>query len=510
MTGENRYWRTGLTLVLWAASSVASAADSPLADAAEQKNGKNVRELLEKGVDVNQAQVDGMTALHWAAYHDDLELAKDLIGAGANVDAENRYFVTPLSLACTNGNGALVEVLLETGAGHNGLRNSRETPLMTAARTGKLGPVKALLNYGAEIELKDRKGQTALMWAAAEGHAEVVAALLEAHADFRKPLPSGFTPLFFAVREGRTDVVKMLLRAGIDVNATMQPAKGQQANTGISPLSLAVENGHFELALALVDAGADPNDQRSGFTALHMVTWVRKPNRGDSEDGNPPPRGSGNVSSLDFVKALAARGANVNEPLKKGASGRGVLKRTGATPFLLASMTADVPLMKLLLDLGADPLLPNADHCTPLMAAAGIGTIAPGEEAGTESESLEAIELLLKLDCDVNAVDDNGETAMHGAAYNSFPKVVALLAEKGARIDLWNRKNKYGWTPLMIAEGHRVGNFKPSAETVAAIHRVMLAAGVKPPAKPTPRVDGPDYVPAKAEKAEKAKTPTKK
>ncbi len=120
------------------------------------------------------------------------------------------------------------------------------------------------------------------------------------------------------------------------------------------------------------------------------------------------------------------------------------------------------------------------------MAAAGIGTLAPGEEAGTELEAIEAVKLALKLGADVNAVDDNGETAMHGAAYQSLPKVVQLLSEKGAKIEVWNRKNKYGWTPLLIAEGHRPGNFKPSAKTIVAIHRVMLAAGVTPP-KPTPR-----------------------
>ena len=116
------------------------------------------------------------------------------------------------------------------------------------------------------------------------------------------------------------------------------------------------------------------------------------------------------------------------------------------------------------------------------MAAAGVGVGAPEEAAGTEPEVLEAVELLLKLGADVNAVDDNGETAMHGAAYKNHPKVVQLLADKGAKIDVWNRKNKTGWTPLVIAEGHRPGlNFRPSPPTVAALHRVMLAAGVTPP-----------------------------
>ena len=249
---------------------------------------------------------------------------------------------------------------------------------------------------------------------------------------------------------------------------------------------LAVENGHFELAVALLDAGADPNDQRSGFTALHTLTWVRKPNRGDEESGDPAPIGSGNLSSLQLVEKLVEHGADVNARLKRGASGRGVLSRVGATPFLLAAMTADVPFMKTLVKLGADPRLPNAQHCTPLMAAAGVGCLAPGEEAGTEDEAIEAVKLALELGNDVNAVDDNGETAMHGAAYKSFPKIVQLLADKGARIEVWNHKNKYGWTPMSIAEGHRPGNFKPSPETIAALHRVMLAAGISPLSSATP------------------------
>jgi uncharacterized protein len=323
-----------------------------------------------------------------------------------------------------------------------------------------------------------------MMWAAAEGHAAVVEALLAAGADFRTPLPSGFTPLFFAVREGRPDVVRVLLKAGADVNEAMQPKKrpsGKAPRRGTSPLMLAVENGHFELAVALLEAGADPNDQRSGFTALHALSWVRKPNRGDGDDGDPAPTGSGNLGSLQLVEKLIEHGADVNARLRRGASGRGVLSRVGATPFLLAAMTADVPFMRALLRHGADPKQPNAQHCTPLMAAAGVGCLAPGEEAGTEPEALEAVALAIELSNDVNAVDDNGETAMHGAAYKNFPQVVQLLADKGAKVEVWNRKNKYGWTPLSIAEGYRVGNFKPSPETIAVLHRVMRAAGASPP-----------------------------
>jgi ankyrin repeat protein len=471
------------------------AADAPLADAAEKSDRASIRALLNRHVNVNQAQADGMTALHWAAYRDDLETVKLLIAAHAAVDAANRYGVKPLSLACTSGNEAMVELLLKAGADPNSTLRGGETVLMTAARTGNIGTVKALLARGAKVDAKERRGQTALMWAAAEGHAPVVEALLRAGAEFRTPLPSGFTPLGFAVREGRPDVMRVLLNAGADVNEAMQPRKSfpRAAARGTTPLILAIENGHFELALALLKAGADANDQRSGFTALHVLTWVRKPNRGDEEDGDPSPIGSGNLSSLQLVEKLVQHGADVNARLKRGASGRGVLGRAGATPFLLAARTADVQLMRELVKRGADPRLPNSQHCTPLLAAAGVGTLAPGEEAGTEPEALEAVALALALGNDINAVDDNGETAMHGAAYKNFPKVVQFLADKGAKIEVWNRKNKYGWTPLLIAEGRRVGNFKPSADTIAALHRVMRAAGVSPPASTEPIEDRKAY-----------------
>ena len=171
-----------------------------------------------------------MTALHWATYQDDLEIAELLVRAGANVKAANRYGVTPLSLACTNGNGAMVELLLEGRRGPERAPSRRRNAVDDgrADRRARLREGAAVAR-GASVDSKDdRRGQTALMWAAAEGHADVVQALIDAGADFRTRVPSGFTPLLFAVREGRIDVVRVLLKAGADVNETI-PADGTQA-----------------------------------------------------------------------------------------------------------------------------------------------------------------------------------------------------------------------------------------------------------------------------------------
>jgi len=480
-----------LSLLMFAVAGTAHAADkAPLADAAEHRNSGLVRELLAKGADVNAAQADGMTALHWAVNNDDAEMAGQLVRSRANVNATNRYGVPPLSTACTNGNAALVRLLLDAGANANASLPGGETVLMTAARVGSLEAVKALLARGANPNAQERRDQTALMWAAAEGHATVVRALIEAGSTINATLPSGFTPLFFAVREGHIDVVRVLLEAGVNVNETLQPKADRPASplgtnykpirNGTSPLMLAVENGHFDLAMALVEAGADPNDQRSGFTPLHAISWVRKPDASDV--GDPAPIGSGSLTSLQFVHALVARGANVNARLGKGVprppASATLLGTEGATPFLMAADRADVPLMRELLKAGADPFLPNADKSTPLMAAAGFGTSDPLEEAGTEDEALEATKMLLDLGADINAVDNKGDTAMHGAAYGNFPAIVQLLADRGADVDIWKQPDKEGRTPLFIAEGYKAGRPQPSRPTIDALERLMAAAGV--------------------------------
>jgi ankyrin repeat protein len=474
-------------LALSAVTVSAATGDAPLADAMEKMDHDAVRTLLQKRADLNAPQVDGMTALHWAAYQDDAEAVELLVRAGANVKVVNRYGIAPLTLAITNADSAMVETLLQAGADANTVLPGGETALMTAARVGTLASVKALLARGAAVDRKDDKhGQTALMWAAAEGHAPVIQMLIEVGADFRARLASGMTPLLFAVREGHSDAVRVLLKAGADVNEPVPVEGGRRRATGgralppgATPLLTAVMNGHFELAAQLLDAGANPNVSLTGYTMLHAIVPVRKPGVGDND---PAPEGSGTMSSLELVRKLVAAGADVNARMTRRANLANTrLNEVGATPFMMAALTADAELMRELARLGADPFITNVDNSTPLMAAAGLATRSPGEDAGTESEVLEAVQVALELGNDINAVDKNGETAMHAAAYKNLPAVVKFLASKGTKIDIWNAPDKYGWTPLAIAVGYRFGNFKPSPETEASIREVMIAAGVTPP-----------------------------
>jgi ankyrin repeat protein len=252
---------------------------------------------------------------------------------------------------------------------------------------------------------------------------------------------------------------------------------------------LAVANAHFDLAALLLDAGADPNADGPGWTPLHTITWVRKPGTGSND---PAPPGSGNMSSLDLVRKLAAHGADLNARMtRQSRAGLHSLNTRGATPFLAAARTADAELMRLLAELGADPLIPNEDNTTPLMVAAGVGTRSPGEDAGSEAEVLEAVKVAFELGNDINAVDSRGETAMHGAAYKHVPSVARFLAGNGAKLEIWNRNNQQGWTPLRIAVGvHRGMNLRSSPATAAVLEEVMRAAGVSTEVEPERVISG--------------------
>ena len=497
----------------------------PLVEAVKTADAEALRALLEQRVDVNTPEVDGTTALHWAAHRDDVDVAGLLIRAGANVGAANRYGSTPLSLACRNGNPAMIELLLKAGADPNTASPEGETALMTAARTGTVGAVKALLAHGAQVNAREGwRGTTALMWAAAEGHAMAVQALIEGgvdhSADINARSKRGLTPLLFAVREGQIDAVRVLLAAGATANET--------APDGTAALVLAIINAHYELAAFLLDNGADPNAADPRGSALHAVAWMRRPGR--ASGASPSPVSSGDLDSLALTGTLLAHGANPNvriawkeinragfalmtqvNPPPDIAIGRNYLIFGGATPFYLAAKHSDVALMRLLAAAGADPLIPTVQNVTPLMAAAGIGFWqgeSPGPNTGVpESDTLEAVKLAWELGGDVHALTDFGDirvegdgitllhslpanraefrdlgdvrwvgsTALHGAALRGVNTVVRFLLEKGATLDT---TNDLGWTPLMLAVGMYIGQTEKEQPHTAALIRELMSGSI--------------------------------
>ncbi len=474
--------------------SQAAAVDVPLIDAVKSGDVARARTLLDQGADVNGAEPDGTTPLHWAAYGRHLELTRLLLAGGAVANVGNRYGVRPLSLACISGDGPVVEALLEAGANPNSSLMEGETALMTAARSGSVEAVELLLDAGAHVDAQESwKGQTALMWAAAEGHAAVIPTLISHGADPGLRSKRGFTALLFAARDGQTDVVQTLLEAGADldeqlsINSTLTAGgvvQRRASDAGLNAFLLAAGSAHFELAAYLLDRGADPNTAPRGWTALHQLSWVRK--AGIAGSNNPAPRGSGEMTSLAFARKLIAQGADLDARVTtRPPAGITGLNFIGGTPFLLAARTADAELLQLLREAGADPTLTNDEGSTALMVAAGLGTSSPGEDPGTEAEVLEAVQLVLDMGLDIDAVDDKGETAMHGAAYKHLPRVVTLLAEAGADIAVWNQQNDRGASPLDIAIGmHRGMNILSSVETADAIRDAMRTAGVDPDTAP--------------------------
>lgn len=423
---------------------------------------------------VNAKEADGTTELHRAVEREDLEMVESLLRAGASATAANRYGVTPLILAATTGNGPITERLLRAGADANSAMPDGETVLMTAARTGKVEAIRALLASGAKVGTREpSKGQTALMWAAAENNAAAIKVLVEAGAGVHERSAGGsFTPFLFAVRGGHVDASRALLDAGAKIEDSLPD--------GTSPLVLATINAHYELAAFLVERGANPNAAAQGWTALHQIAWSRRHNAGFNLPG---PVATGNLDSLDLARKLVRAGANVNaRQTKEPKDGnRNQQNRLGATPFLLAAKSADVPYMRVLLELGADPSIKTNNNTTPLMVAAGVGIWAPGENPGTHEEVLAAVKLLLDLGADPNAIDDNGDTAIHGAVYHggAIP-VIQALADKGSRLDVVNKK---GWMPVTAADGveYTPAVLKRYPEAAALLRKLMAERGLKVP-----------------------------
>ena len=467
-----RFASVGLLITL---SLRAAGPEISLIDAVKARDAKAVSALLAKKVDVNKAEPDGTTALHWAVESDDKELTQTLLQAGAKAQVANRLGMTPLHHAATNGNAAIIERLIVAGAEPNRATPGGETPLMMAARTGSPDALKVLLAHGADVNARENwRGQTALMWAAAENNADAVRILTAARANVKAKSSSGlFTPLMFAVRNGQLEATLALLEAGADVN--------ERLPDGMSALVLAIYNAHYELAAALLDHGADSNAAAQGWTGLHQVAWSRRPNRGFNLPGPVP---TGRLDSLDLVRKLIERGADINARMTKEPrdGNRNMLNRIGATPFVMAAKSADVPLMRVLLANGADPKIKTADGTSALMVAAGVGVYGPGESPGTHEEALEAVKLAYEAGGgDVNDVNKDGDTALHGAVYRGGAvPVIQFLADKGAKLDVENKKR---WTPLLAAEGvvYASSGIRRYPEAAALIRKLMRDRGLPVP-----------------------------
>jgi ankyrin repeat protein len=443
----------------------------PLVDAVRAGDIALVRLLIQQKADVNAAEPDGATALHWAVIRDDAAAVDALIRAGARVAAANDYGVTPLWLACTNGNAEIAERLLAAGADPNSVRATGETVLMVAARTGNVRVVARLLAAGATVDVNEpASGQTALMWAAAEGHAPIVQLLIEHGARVDARSAGGYSPLLFAAREARVEATRALLEAGARVN--------EAAADGTTALVIATIRGHLRYAAFLLERGADPN-AGPGFTPLHWaagewhteltgsLTGVLAENTEWSTLG-----GLRGEQKLEMVRMLLARGADpdaraAGNPRFGGAARGGNL--AGATPFLMAARAGDAPLMRLLLAHGAQADAATTRGTTALMFAAGVGGQDPGISWVSEGQALEAVQLAIELGGDVNAADAAGETALHGAAYRGADSIVELLVAKGARL---NARNSRGWTPLTIAEGVYASNFNAFPGTAALLRKL--------------------------------------
>jgi ankyrin repeat protein len=443
-------------------TGAAHAAD-PLIEAARSSSADVVRRLLREKADVNATTGDGTTALHWASYRDDLESADLLIEAGANVNAANDLGATPLWTASLNRSAAMVRRLLEAGANANAALLLGETTLMVAARSGNPEIVELLLSRGANVNARAARGQTALMWAVAQKHPDVVRVLLahgadvharsdswsqveavspHGHPEYNRAIPYGNnTPLMFAARAGDLASAKLLVDAGANVN--------DQDARGVSVVTLAAHSGYLDLVEFLLDKGADPNASAAGFAPLHEAIMRR---------------------DEPLVRALLAHGADPHARLQTWTPTRRQSsdfhfepELIGATPYWLAARFVQPNVMRLLVELGADPLFVHRsdrvvdgregrayehryDATTAVMAALGMGGggnawVQP-DRSEREALALATVKLAVDLGVDVNATNVDGRTALDAAKALKYETVVSYLVSKGAKAGVTDKKDE--------------------------------------------------------------------
>jgi ankyrin repeat protein len=493
-----------------------------------------VRALIQDHADLNAAQGDGATALHWAALKDDLEMTRLLLHAGARPDALTRIGgLTPLYLASTRGNPAIVAELLNAGANAGAASSvNGSTALMKAAAAGSAEAVRLLLEHGANPNAKEPGlDQTALMFAASASRAASVAEvihLLAAHGadlkatskvtaikpqknpdddDFpldadlilqanlppgkeaakaalagRRASPTvsgGLTALLLAAREGNTEAVRTLSEAGADAN---QASAGDRT----TPLVMAIINGHFDTAHALLDCGADPNlVNNDGLAPLYATIdaqWA-------PVAGGPVPNTAHEKTNyLDLMQALLEHGANPNARLRRKLWFRPSfhdqlwIGTPGSTAFWRAAQATDLKAMRLLVSKGADPKIASDEGDTPLMLAAGVGWAGNFSRNAPDS-AIDAVRYCIELGLDVNTQDVTGYTALAGAAWRGDNELIRLLVDKGAKLD---PRTHRGWSVTDMATGPylRTTGSTPHLDTV----ELLLKLGA-PPLTPHPDED---------------------
>jgi ankyrin repeat protein len=451
--------------VLVGASILAAAGvdSTRLVNAVKNRDLATVRTLLKQHADPNAPDVDGTTPLIWAAHNGDSETGRLLIAAGANVKATNRYGVNALIEAATLGDATMMEALLKAGADPNATYGAGETPLMLAARTGNLNAVRLLIDRGANVNGADEfKGYTPLLFAAAENQPEVAKLLIEHGADVNAPsrkfefgdlksasggalmerAEGGMTPLQYAAREGNLETGRVLIAAGADVNAP-------EPQHGFTPMLIAIYNGKYDFTALLLEHGANVDDG-----SLYMAIELRNM---DTYSNHPnPPETDRTLTATDVIKLLLARGADPNQVFDKKPpqiqTQGTVVVPPGATPFYRAVKAADLTVMRMLLDKGANAGIAIKNGGTPLMLAAGGGPARAQEEEVVDktgrADPVEVIQMILDAGADINAVNDQQNSALHLAALRGSDKVVQYLISRGAKVDL---KNKQGKTPAEVA-----------------------------------------------------------
>jgi uncharacterized protein len=427
--------------------------------------------LINQGADVRVRDVDGTTALHWAAHYGDIELAKRLVRAGADVKAVNDYGSTAMLEAATNGDARMLDLLLKAGAEVESANAEGQTALMVVARTGNIDAAKILISHRAKIDAVEQwGGQTALMWAAAQKQPEMVKLLIKHGAkvdargtvrDWQRRITAegrpknmnhgGFTPLLYAAREGCIECAKHLLKAGADINLADPDAT--------TPLVLALTNMRFDTAAFLIDAGADINKWDFwGRTPLYSAVDLNTLPRG----GRPDLPSTDKLSGLQVEELLLKKGANPNiqlklrPPYRNGVYDRGgdQVISTGATPLLVAAKVGDADSVNMLLKYQARIDIANSAGVTPLMAAAGMGhSFNPTRgRYKTDQQAAECLKLLIAAGGDVKGVSDGegGITALHSAAALGWNETIKTLVNAGAQLEAMDAR---GLRPIDYAVG---------------------------------------------------------